>query len=102
MKLSPELRERLTAKKPEWYYGYQSKPKEEPKLFLMSDPNIAAKWVVVYGWIVLSKNQGTKLLRGDVVYRGPDASRNEINPVEMRDECSYVTEYFKDRTVVEL
>ena len=98
LNLTHELRARLTAVKPD------NTTLGKPKLYLMVDPEIKAGWVVVYGWLTDSKkNPDYQSLIGDVVYRGPDAGRNERGPqFDRSTDYQYIIGLFKNRTCVEL
>lgn len=99
-KLTAELRVQLTSNDPTW--GASSTREGDPKLFLVTDPEIPAGWVVVYGWIYTKPLSLQEIIHGDVVYRGPVAA-NERGPQKVLEtNYSFLTKYFKTRTVEEL
>ncbi len=106
-RITADLRAQLTSTEPTWgdpkIRNAKSKPSGlgDPKLFLVTDPQIPAGWVVVYGWLHTGPTTLEESVHGDVVYRGPVS--NERGPQKVLDtDYSFLTKYFKTRTVEEL
>jgi hypothetical protein len=65
-------------------------PIPTPYLYLLEDPQMAAKWLVLNGWLCDGK------LHGTVVMHGPDLQ----NPVFVEEHDNvYLADYFAHRKV---
>ena len=109
MEISTDLRARFAAEIPEWTAKYPMPG--PPKLFLLSDPEIPCKWVVLHGWLLTEayKHECFPSLRnmnlddclmGDVLYRG--SIEEEIEPQFMHERDNVYILKMGDRTYQEL